>query len=359
MTDPSISRLRVGIVLAAAGPSRNAMDMARLAERLGFDSAWMYENLYFPGALSTAGAAIACTTRLRVGIGTVSPYTRNPVIYAMEAGQLHELSRGRFVIGLGASPPAFLERIGINARHPLATMRETIAIMRALFRGGIERFDGEAFTVHDVHLSFEPAAGGPPIWIGAIGDRMLRLTGEVADGLIFSVLCPHPFIVRAMNRLAEGAAIVGRRPNLVDSVAYVPFALLDDRAKARAMLKPHIALMVSRTAGKAELEVLFTRDQLFTSDQMVDIAQRYRAGEAPDAYIPDHVVDALCIAGDEDDCRRGLAAYADLGVGEVALFGLDVQPESQKMLKRLARSLEREPIVRRTDMRATEFISPP
>ena len=358
MSEPSKTRLRVGIVLAAAGPSGDAMEMARLAERLGFDSAWMYENLYFPGALSTAGAAIACTTRLRVGIGTVSPYTRNPVIYAMEAGQLHELSRGRFVIGLGASPPAFLERMGINARRPLATMRESIAIMRALFAGGIERFDGEAFALHDVRLSFQPAAGGPPIWIGAIGDRMLRLTGEVADGLIFSVLCPHPFITRAMDRLAEGAAQSGRDPGLVDSVAYVPFALLDDRARARAMVKPHIALMVSRTAGKPELEVLFTRDQLFTSDQMAVIAQRYGAGESPDAYIPDDVVDALCIAGDEDDCRRALAAYADLGVGEVALFGLDVEPESQRMLERLSRSLAREPIVRRTDTRAIQSISP-
>src|SRR4051794_15048224 len=98
-------RLRLGVVLATAGPSRDAMAMAVEAERLGLDSAWMYENLYYPGALSTAGAAIARTSRLRVGIGTVSPYTRNPVIYAMEAGQLHELSGGRFTLGLGASPP--------------------------------------------------------------------------------------------------------------------------------------------------------------------------------------------------------------------------------------------------------------
>src|SRR4051812_342505 len=236
MTDAVADRLRLGIVLTTAGPPRDAMDMAVLAERVGLDSAWMYENLYFPGALSTAGAAIARTSRIRVGIGTVSPFTRNPVIYAMEAGQLHELSQGRFTLGLGASPPAFLERMGITVRRPLATMRETIGIMRALFNGGIERFEGEAFTLHDVHLSFQPAAGGPPIWIGAIGDRMLRLTGEVADGLIFSVLCPRPFIARAMDRLAEGAAIAGRQPTAVDSVAYVPFALLDDRSRARALL---------------------------------------------------------------------------------------------------------------------------
>src|SRR5262249_26526017 len=156
------------------------------------------------------GAAIARTRRLHVGIGTVSPFTRNPVIYAMEAGQLHDLSNGRFTLGLGASPPVLLEQMSVNPRQPLATMRETIAIMRRLFGGGIDRFDGEVYTLHDVRLSFEPRGGGPPIWIGAIGDRMLRLTGEVADGVIFSVLCPHPFITRAKQRLAEGARVSGR-----------------------------------------------------------------------------------------------------------------------------------------------------
>src|SRR5437773_11440166 len=108
MTEISGDRLRLGVVLASAGPARVAMELSELAEQLGLDSAWMYENLYYPGALSTAGAAIARTSRIRVGIGTVSPYTRSPVIYAMEAGQLHELSRGRFALGLGASPPVFL-----------------------------------------------------------------------------------------------------------------------------------------------------------------------------------------------------------------------------------------------------------
>ena len=156
MPELAENRLRLGVALATAGPLSDAMDMAVLAERLGLDSAWMYENLYFPGALSTAGAAIARTERIRIGVGTVSPFTRNPVIYAMEAGQLHELSRGRFTLGLGASPPVFLERMGIKPARPLATMRETIGIMRALFAGGIDRFDGEAFTLHDVRLSFQP-----------------------------------------------------------------------------------------------------------------------------------------------------------------------------------------------------------
>jgi len=97
-------------------------------------------------------------------------------------------------------------------------------------------------------------------------------------------------------------------------------------------------------AGKPELEVLFTRDGLLTSDQMAESAKRYLAGEPPDAYIADDVVDALCIAGTEADCRRALQTYADLGVGEVSLFGLSMEPESQQMLERLARSLEREPI---------------
>ena len=157
---------------------------------------------------------------------------------------------------------------------------------------------------------------------------MLRRTGEVADGLIFSVLCPHPFITRALERLKEGAAITGRDPGAIDSVAYVPFALHDDPARARAMMKPHIAMMVSRIAGKPELEVLFTRDGLLTSEQMAESAQRYLAVKPPDAYIADDVVDALCIAGTEDDCLCVLQTYADLGVGE----GAQRRPGARRLL---------------------------
>ena len=266
----------------------------------------------------------------------------------MEAGQLHELSRGRFTLGLGASPPVFLERMGIKPSRPLATMRKRSKSCVRSSLAASTRLTVRPSPCTTCGCRFRPAAGGPPIWVGAIGDRMLRLTGEVADGLIFSVLCPHPFITRALERLTEGAAISGRDPRAIGSVAYVPFALDDDPARARAMMKPHIAMMVSRIAGKPELEVLFTRDGLLTSEQMAEAAQRYLAGEPPDAYIADAVVDALCIAGTEADCRRALQAYADLGVGEVSLFGLSMEPESQQMLERLARSLEREPILRTT-----------
>ena len=104
--------MRVAVVLPMGTPSE-VVGTARFAEETGFDGVWMYENLYAAGAFAAAGAAITATSRIRVGIGTVSPYTRSPAIVAMEAGLLHASSGGRFALGLGASPAELVE----PARH--------------------------------------------------------------------------------------------------------------------------------------------------------------------------------------------------------------------------------------------------
>ena len=196
--------MRVSLVLPMGAPSQ-IIGAARFAEEAGFDGVWMYENLYAAGAFAAAGAAVAATSRIRVGIGTVSPYTRSPAIVAMEAGLLHRLSGGRFALGLGASPAELVSRLGIDATKPLTVMRETLVVLRELLAGRSTTFDGERVRLRDVTLAL-PESAAPPLYLGAIGERMLGLAGQLADGLIFSVLCPLPFIRRALGHVAAGAA---------------------------------------------------------------------------------------------------------------------------------------------------------
>lgn len=337
------ARMGLGMVLPMGRPPAEVLAAARFAEEVGLQSVWAYEDLYFPGSLTTLGAVVASTSHIRVGVGTVSPYTRSPVVLAMEAGQLHQLSAGRFILGLGASPATLVSRMGIDASKPLTTMREAIAIIRQLFAGGVDRFDGARFQVNDVHLHFEVEGRGAPIYVGAIGDKMLALTGAAADGLILSILCPLPFIRRATQHVGEAARSAGRDPEAIDVVAYVPFALDDDADAARASLKPDLARRLARSAGKPDLERLFTAHGVLTSEQLSDIARRWGEEEDPRDIVSDDVVDALCLAGNELDIARKVHAYRAAGVRELSVYGLGTDQQSREMLQVLASMLVTSP----------------
>jgi 5,10-methylenetetrahydromethanopterin reductase len=251
----------------------------------------------------------------------------------MEAGTLHAMSGGRFVLGLGASPAALVGRLGIDASKPLLVMRETLTLLRSLLAGKLTTLAGERFQLREVALGLPAAA--VPIYLGAIGDRMLGLAGQAADGLILSVLCPLPFIERARERVAEAATAAGRDPSTMDVVAYVPFALDRDAGRARDRLRPGIAENVARFSGKPDLEALLTRFGPLDTERMAWIAARMAAGADPRAVVDDGLVDALCITGDEDDVRRRLHDYRQAGVSEVVPFGVGTDPESRAMLRRL------------------------
>jgi 5,10-methylenetetrahydromethanopterin reductase len=326
---------RIGMVLPLEGTAAQTIAMARCAEEAGLDSVWMYENLWYQGAFSTTGAIAAATSRIRLGIGTVSPFTRSPAILAMEAGQLHEISGGRFTIGLGASSPKLLDQAGIAAPRPLAMMEETIEVMRRLWTGGVDRFEGTHLKFHDLKLNFDPAGSGPPIYIGAIGSKMLALTGRVADGLIFSILSPLSFVRRALEEVAAGAASANRDPAEIGSVLYIHCALDDDGTSARASLKPDLAHYFKRIAHAANLARFFAEDGLITSEEVDQIVAGLDAGEDPASLVSDSVVDGLCIAGTEDDVRRKVAQFEALGIKDVVMFGIPPDERGRAMVKRL------------------------
>jgi 5,10-methylenetetrahydromethanopterin reductase len=215
-------------------------------------------------------------------------------------------------------------------------MREVITILRALFAGRTTTFAGERFQFREVTLSLPTSAPVTPIYLGAIGDRMLGLAGQLADGLLLSVLCPLPFIERALARVSAGAATAGRDPGEIDVVAYVPFAWCADARAARDLLRPGIAQNVARFSGKPDLEALLTREGPLDPDRMAWIARRVTEGADSRSVVDDALVDALCIAGDDADVGRRIEAYHRAGVREVALFGVGTDAESRAMLRRLA-----------------------
>lgn len=164
-------------MLSGSRPAPEAVSIAARAESAGISEIWVSEDYFERGAFAVAGAVAAATSRVRVGIGVVNPWTRHPMLTAMEVAGLDELSGGRTVLGMGASNRVWMqERCGIPFTAPLAAVAESVEAIRAALAGEHVHMRARHFQI-DAALSFTPGRS-IPIYLGAKGERALELSAR-------------------------------------------------------------------------------------------------------------------------------------------------------------------------------------
>jgi probable F420-dependent oxidoreductase len=171
---------RWGLTIPFTGvPLADHEPLIRRAEAAGYDDLWSAETTGADGFTPLALAA-AWTERVRLLTGVVNPYTRGPSLLAQSAAALADASGGRFVLGIGSSSPAIVERWNeVPFVKPLSKVRETVQTLRPVLRGerGVGGFKLETAPRHEV-----------PIVIAALRDRMLRMAAEIGDGVFCNFL---------------------------------------------------------------------------------------------------------------------------------------------------------------------------
>lgn len=183
--------LKVGLQLPEAErvvPWREMMAMARLAEDVGFDSLWVGDHLLYrrPGepprapweAWSLLSALAAVTSRVELGPFVACALFHNPAMLAKKAATIDEISGGRLVLGLGAGwhEPEFTA-YGFPFDHRVSRFEEAFTIVRTLLQDGEIDFSGRYYTAREcVLVPRGPRPEGPPLMVGSLGDRMLRIT---------------------------------------------------------------------------------------------------------------------------------------------------------------------------------------
>ncbi|HUZ22698.1 MAG TPA: LLM class flavin-dependent oxidoreductase [Streptosporangiaceae bacterium] len=221
----------VGLDARLGLPFGQLREVAREAERFGFESLWTPAGTV-PDAFHVC-AAWSGDTALRTGISVV-PAARmwTPLALAAQAATVAQLSAGRFVLGLGTGGygPSFWDSVGLPNR-PIAVMRDYVTAVRALLSGETVTSDGPAFALRSVSLGVRnlPPA---PVYLAALGPQMLRLAGEVADGALLNWATPER-IAASRTFLAQGAARAGRDPGGITVTMYVRVCIDDDVAAAR------------------------------------------------------------------------------------------------------------------------------
>jgi 5,10-methylenetetrahydromethanopterin reductase len=272
--------------------ARSAVELVVRAEQAGVDTAWMVMHPAGYDTPTLAAAALATTTRIRVGTSIVPALTRHPVALATQVVALAELAPTRFRLGIGTSNLTLLgEGFGTPVPHPIATMREYIDVLHAAFATGVVDHHGPSYQV-DLQLIAPPAShSGPmPVTLAALGPRMFELAGERADAAM-SWICP-PAYVEAVARpaLARGAAAAGRpAPPIITHVSAV---VAGDAATARHVARPTLAA--------------FGR-----SPQYAGMFTRAGMPLAADGTPSDELVDAVTVYGDEARLTDRLGTLAE------------------------------------------------
>jgi probable F420-dependent oxidoreductase len=304
--------MRLGLLLELPTQREN-VELAVRAEAAGFESAWAPEFHNHSGVLALAGAALE-TDRIELGTAISWAFARSPLLTAVTALDLDEMSGGRFVLGLGTGTRRMRTHwLGAPAERPATRLRETVEAVRAVWTAGSAgavRYDGEL-----VQLDVRPygRAGQVrddiPVYVAAVNEQMTRTAGTVADGVVAHPMATPRYIEEVMRpALAQGAEAGGRAPAAVAD--WVIVAASDDADQARQDAKRQIAFHATVRTYDRILE-LHGYDAV-----AAQIRELWRSFDLAGmtALVPDEMLDEMAVAGTPAECRAGLerrAAAAD------------------------------------------------
>lgn len=315
---------KVALYLQDAHPIRDGMRYAQLAESAGFAAVWQAESRLVREATVPMAAFAAVTERIKVGSGVVNNWTRNPALLASTFSTLDDLAPGRVVLGLGAWWDPLAKRVGIDRSRPLKAMRETVEAVRALLADERVTYQGEFVHLDDVELDYVHQPRRPkdvPIYIGATGMQMMALTGEIADGAVLNYLVSPAYNAAAMHHLERGASKAGRSVEDLDRPQLVVCSMHEDRQvaldAARLLVtqylgqQPHI-MKASGVGGDLLESISKVLTWPATHEQVVEASE----------LVPDEVVQLVCAAGTEEECKAKVAAYLESGATCAVLYPL-------------------------------------
>ena len=279
---------------AELGP---AVDLARSAERLGYDSVWVTHGLGRDSFLVLAAYG-AATARIGLGNGVVPVYPRHPVAMAQAALTLNELTANRFRLGIGVSHAASMQdMLGLRIVEPLAVMREYVTVLRGALAEGTD-FSGRHYRARWA-MAVPKRPAPPPIHLAALSMKMLELAGEIADGVILW-LCPPEYVrTVAVPAITRGRRRANRPLEGFEIVAAVPLAVTDDRAAALSAFRAELVRYASLPFYRAMLDAAGLGAELATFDR--------------EGVVPAAMAEALGGLGTAEAARDYVEAYRRAG----------------------------------------------
>lgn len=314
----------VALYLQDAHPIREGMTYAQYAESKGFDAVWQAESRLVREATVPMAAFASVTDRIKIGSGVVDCWSRNPARLAATFSTLDDLAPGRIILGIGAWWDPLASKVGIDRSRPLGVMREIVTAVRALLHNETVTFDGDYVHLDGVELDYVYQERRPkdvPIYIGATGMKMMELTGEIADGVVFNYLVSPDYNDRAIEALAVGAERAGRSIDDIDRPQLVVCSVHEDRQTALDMAR----LMVTQYLGQQPHIMKASGVPQSLLDRVGEVLTwpaTHEQVEAASKLVPDEIVQMLTASGTPTEARERVQHYIDHGATCPILYPL-------------------------------------
>jgi 5,10-methylenetetrahydromethanopterin reductase len=320
--------MRVGLCFDGFYSIQEMIELARLADDAGMESLWMSDHLCFRDSLVTSMALLASTKKIRVAAAPMSPYSRNPMITAMSIATMDEYAPGRVIASPGTGNAAALKEAGMESPHPLKTMREYVAILRAYLSGDAVNFKGEMFQVNGAKMGFFPQAT-VPMYLTAVRPQMLRLGGEIGDGVLLSGGCSPGYIEQCVGEIKNGAEKGGKSLAQCDVAGFVTASVSQDPREAIEANKLFLAYIFRNVHHVENIRLGGgTVDQ-----EGLAAAVAKRDWEAAKEFISDEVVLAHSVAGTPAECREQLQSFIKAGLNLPILLPTGTQEARRRVIE--------------------------
>jgi 5,10-methylenetetrahydromethanopterin reductase len=306
---------RVALYLQDAHDLRDGLDYVRYAEEHGFEAVWQAESRLVRDAIVPMAAYAAVTEKIKVGSGVINNWTRNIGLLASTFLTLDDLAPNRIICGIGAWWDPLAKNVGIDRSKPLTAMKETVQILKRLLAMERVTFHGEFIDVDGIELDVVHGRTEPrfvPVYIGATGDKMMEMAGEIADGVVLNYCVPPEYNNNAMEMLASGVKKAGRTLDDIDRPQLVVCSVDDDNEKAidttRELLTQYLAQQphIAKASG-------VSKDVVEKIQAILGWPATHEQIQKAKHLVPEDLIHRITASGTPENAKRKVQEYIDNG----------------------------------------------
>lgn len=301
---------RVGVGFSGGMSPQDIVECVKLAEELGYESAWVAEG-HGGDQFSVLTACALATEKIKLGTSITSVFVRTAPTIAMAAASVDYFSNGRFILGMGTSHKVQVEpEHGLEFTKPVQRLRECVDIVRGILKDSDVNYHGEIYDIDHFDLWFEPLRKEIPIYVAAVFPKMLEICGEISQGAILT-WCTLDHAELAAWHVGIGARNAGRAPGDVEVASLLPCAVSDNRESARDLMRQPIASYAGRFPRYRKLMV----DAGFP-DEIEKVRVAWQAGNIQESLnlVPGALIDKIGLVGTAGEVQEKLADYRKAGI---------------------------------------------
>ena len=327
--------MSVGVFFDGFSSTTEMLEVCREAEQAGASSLWFAQHMGYRDALVWATAAASVTQRATLVPIAISPYLWTPLPVAMAISTLGEFAQGRVILNVSVGNILNLAESGVEAVKPIRVIRDYVEALRALWAGKPVNHEGELHKLRGAKMVFDQGRRYP-IYIASTGPQMLKLAGEIADGVLLSAGLTLASSKRCLEQAAAGVQAEGRDPAALRKCALIYFRVSQDGPAAAAAMRRKLAFLF-RSRGHAEN---IKSSNLDIDHEAIIAAHARHDFEGAVRLLPVEAASVFAVVGTPTQCRAGLEGYLAMGLDE-PIIEVSGNAEERKLALNVVRDIVR------------------